>query len=79
MLWWCERVVARDVVWAGDAAFLTLGRDVKSVDGNHKIFNQNRNILWIRNKISLSLLKDSRRSFWEKLQSEFMMPNKRQV
>ena len=55
MLWWCERVVTRDV-WAGDAAFLTLGRDVKSVDGNYKIFNQNRNILWIRNKIFLSLL-----------------------
>ena len=43
-------------MWTGDAAFLTLGRDVKSVDGNHKIFNQNRNILWIRNKIFLSLL-----------------------
>ena len=41
---------------ARDAAFLTLERDVKSVDGNHKIFNQNRNILWIRNKIFLSLL-----------------------
>ena len=38
---------------ARDAAFLTLERDVKSVDGNHKIFNQNRNILWIRNKICL--------------------------
>ena len=56
MLCWCERVVTRDIVLARDAAFLTLERDVKSVDGNHKIFNQNRNILWIRNKIFLSLL-----------------------